>query len=243
MNQTDLIIVTIYLICVAFVIYRAWDSLEDQTMIKNVENRFDCEPLKDLIKAEFKFKDDVRYGFSKQPNQLEVTISCQLKTAMVIIDWDRGSLTNFDGGGRRLIRITDGLQKADLIKQTPDTVLPTGKRDFKLTAEGLLEEDPETKVMKPGKPIIDVQKLAEDRTKKPKPGDKKEAEKIQKLKDTYANFYYKREPLKFSLLIPLQITNFVDCNKKDMWGFLECDFTVTRTPRIEYIPWNPKKKK
>lgn len=249
MNQTDLIIVTIYLICVAFVIYRAWDSLEDQTMIKNVENRFDYERLADFVKIEFKFKDDTRYGFSSQPNQLETTISNLSRNAILIIDWDRGSLTNFDNSDRRLIRLTDNLQPSDIVKQTPDTILPKGKRDFKLTAESLLQEeaksvdDAETKILKPDKPIIDIQKLAEDKSKKPKPGDKKEAEKIQKLKDTYANFYRKREPLKFSLRLPLQVTNFDEGNKKDIWGFLDSDFTVTRTPRIEYIPWNPKKKK
>ncbi len=243
MSQTDLIILTVYLICVFYVIRQAWDNLEEQTMIKNVENKFDPDSLKDIIKIEFKFKDDVRIKFPDQPKQLETTIANQSRTAVITIDWDRGSLTNFDGGDRKLVKVTDTLQKSDLAKQSTDTILPKGKRDFKLTAEGLLEEDAETKVMQPKKPIVDIEKLAQDKNAKPKPGDKKDEARIQNLKNIYGNFIDMRDPLRFSLRLPLQVTNYIDGSKKDIWGFVDCDFTISRTPRIEYVPWNPKPKK
>lgn len=242
MSQTDLIILTVYLICVFYVIRQAWDNLEEQTMIKNVKTKFDPESLKDIIKIDFKFKDDARIKFTDQPKLLETSIANQSRTAVITIDWDRGSLTNFDGGDRRLIKVTDTLQKSEMSKQPIDTILPKGKRDFKLSAEGLLEEDSDTKIMKPKKPIVDIEKLAQDKSAKPKPGDKKDAERIQKLKNTYGNFIEMQDPLKFSLRLPLQVTNFVDGGKKDTWGFVDCDFTISRTPRIEYVPWNPKKK-
>lgn len=242
MSQTDLIILTVYLICVFYVIRQAWDNLEEQTVIKNAENKFDPESLKDIIKIEFKFKDDMRFKFPNQPQVLETAIANQSRSAVITIDWDRGSLTNFDGGDRPLVKVTDTLQSSDLNKQSIDTILPKGKRDFKLSAKGLLKEDADSKIMKPDKPIIDIEKLASDKNAKPKPGDKKDAERIQKLKNTYGNFIEMRDPLKFSLRLPLQVTNYVDGSKKDIWGFVDCDFTISRTPRIEYVPWNPKKK-
>lgn len=245
MNQTDLIILAVYLICVYYVVRQAWDSLEDRTVIKHDGNVFDYEPLKDFVKIEFGFKDDQRFKFSEQPTQLATTITNLSRTATITIDWNRGSLTNFDGGDRPLAKITDTLQKSDLEKQSPETILPKGKREFKLTAAGLLEEetneDSETKVMKPKKPIVDILKLKADKDQKPK--DKKDEEKIQKLKNTYANFYEMKEPLKFSLRLALQITNVFEGSKKDYWGFVDCNFSVSRTPLIEYVPWNPPSKK
>ncbi|MCU0527711.1 MAG: hypothetical protein MUF72_23175 [Elainella sp. Prado103] len=240
MSQTDLIILAVYSICVYYVVRQAWDSLEDRTMIKHEGNVFDYEPLKDFIKIEFGFKDDQRYRFSDQPIQLATTITNLSRTATITIDWNRGFLTNFDGGDRPLAKITDTLQKSDIGKQSPETLLPKSKREFKLTASGLLEEDGETKVMKPKQPLIDILKLRSDKDQKPK--DKKDEPRIQKLKNTYANFYEMREPLKFSLRLALQITNVFEGGKKDYWGFVDCNFSVARTPLIEYVPWNPARK-
>lgn len=228
MTQTDLIILAVYLICIFYVIRQAWNSLDERTKITNVGNQFDYDPLKDFIKIEFKFREDARFKFSEQPQILETTVSNSSRTATITIDWDRGSLTNFDGSDRRLIRLTDNLQKADIAKQTIDTILPKGRREFKLAPEASLKENPDTEIMEPTAPIIDVQKLAKDKDAKPK------------LKDTYRNFMEMREPLKFSLRLPLQITNVTEGGKKEIWGFVDCDFTVARMPRIEHVPWNPK---
>ena len=91
--------------------------------------------------------------------------------------------------------------------------------------------------------MVDIEKLAKDKDAKPKPNDKKDEDRIQKLKDTYNNFIAMREPLRFSLRLPLQITNIIEGSKKDMWGFVDCNFSVTRIPRISQVPWNPKPKK
>jgi hypothetical protein len=90
---------------------------------------------------------------------------------------------------------------------------------------------------------VDIQKLAKDKEATPKPGDKGDAAKIQKLLNTYNNFISMREPLRFSLRLPLQITNIIEGSKKDMWGFVDCNFTISRIPRISHVPWNPKPKK
>lgn len=240
MTPTDLIIVTVYLICIYYVILQAWNSLEERTVIKHVGNVFDYETLKDFLEVKFKFNDF--YPFSKQPTTLATTIENKSSTATITVDWEKGALRNFQGGDRRLLHLVSGLQEADKAKpQTPSTISPKRNISATLTADTLVTADAETKALSATKPIVDIEQLAKDKDAKPKdPKDKKEVEKIQKLKTTYSNFMAMKEPLTFSLRLPLQITNFVEGSKKDMWGFVDCNFTVSRKPRIDQVPWNPK---
>ncbi|NJO78453.1 MAG: hypothetical protein HC827_07945 [Cyanobacteria bacterium RM1_2_2] len=235
MTSTDLIIVTVYLICIYYVILQAWNSLEERTVIKHVGNVFDYETLKDFLDVKFKLDDF--YAFSKQPAKLAATIQNKSPSATITVDWEKGALRDFQGNDRRLLHLVPGLQEAAKA-QTPSTISPKRSFSATLTAEGLVTADDETKELRATKPIVDVEKLAQDKNAKPK--DKKDEEKIQKLKTTYSNFMAMREPLTFSLRLPLQITNIVEGSKKDMWGFVDCNFTVSRKPRIDQLPWNPK---
>lgn len=225
MNQTDLIIVAVYLICVVYVIRQAWDSLEERAVIKHEGNVFDYEALKDFVDVKFKFNDF--YPFANQPTKLATTIENKSPSATVTIDWEKGSLRNFKGGDRRLIRLVDGMQEGDQSKpQASSTISPKRSLGVILTSEDLLEADKETKVLNATKPIVDIQSIAKDKD----------------AKSTYSNFMLMTQPLKFSLRLPLQITNIIEGSKKDIWGFVDCNFTVSRKPRIEQVPWNPKKK-
>jgi hypothetical protein len=239
MNQTDIIILAVYLVSIFYVIRQAWESLEDRTIVKHEGNVFDYETLKEFIDVKFKFDDF--YPFTKQPTKLATTIDNKTATATVTIDWEKGALRNFQGGDRRLIRLVEGMEKGSLDQpQASSTISPKRSISVTLSSEDLLEADPETKVVIATKPIVDIRKLAQDKSATPK--DKKDAERIQTLKETYSNFMAMKEPLKFSLRLPLQITNIVEGAKKDVWGFVDCNFTVSRIPRISQVPWNPKKK-
>lgn len=225
MNQTDLIIVAIYLICVVYVLREAWESLEERSVIKHEGNTFDYEALKQFVDVKFKFNDF--YPFTKQPTTLATTIENKSPTATVTIDWEKGALRNFQGGDRRLIRLVNGMQEGDQSKpQASSTISPKRGLGVTLTSEDLLTADSETKVLSATKPIVNIEQLAKD----------------PKLKPIYNNFMLNNEPLKFSLRLPLQITNIVEGSKKDLWGFVDCNFTILRKPRIEQVPWNPKKK-
>lgn len=227
MTSTDLIIVSVYLICIYYVILQAWNSLEERTVIKHVGNVFDYETLKDFLDVKFKF--DEFYAFSKQPAALATTIQNKSPSATITVDWEKGALRDFQGNDRRLLHLVSGLLEADRNKpQTPSTISPKRSISATLTAEDLVTADAETKVLRATKPIVDIEKLAQDKEKNPK------------LKPIYSNFMAGRQPLTFSLRLPLQITNIVEGSKKDMWGFVDCNFTVSRKPRIDQVPWNPK---
>jgi hypothetical protein len=237
MNQTDLIILAVYLVCVVYVLRQAWNSIEERTVIKHSGNVFDYEGLKDFIDVSFKF--DSYYPFDKQPTKLAATIINKSPTATITVDWEKGSLRSWQGSDRRLIRFIDGMQEGDKAKaQAPSTISPKRSLGVTLTSEDLLTADKETNLLSPTKPMVDIKKLQADKSAKPK--NPKEAEQIQKLRDIYNNFVTLREPLKFSLRLPLQITNIIEGSKKDMWGFVDCNFTVSYIPRISQVPWNPK---
>lgn len=241
MNPTDLIILTVYLISVYYVLRQAWYSIPiiSTTIVKHEGNVFDYELLKDFM--DVKFKLDKSYLFTKQPTQLATTVSNKSSTATLTVDWEKGSLGNFQGGDRRLFRLIDGMQKGDQSQvQASSTISPKRSINVLLTAEDLLEVNSDG-VLVAAKPITDVQKLAADQSATPK--DKADAVRIDKLKMLYSNFLSLKEPLKFSLRFPIQITNIVEGSKKDMWGFVECNFSVSyaRTTRLDQLPWNPKK--
>lgn len=242
MNQTDLVILAVYLISIYYVLLQAWESIPIvlSTVIKHEGNLYDYEALKDFV--DVKFKIDGAYGFDKQPAQLPATVSNKSSTATITVDWERGSLRNLQGGDRRLVRVIDGMQKGDQSQvQANSSISPKRSLGVVLTAEDLLEANAETGLLSATRPIVDVQKLAQDQAAKPK--DKADAERIQKLKKIYGDFLAGKEPLRFSLRLPLQITNIIEGSKKDIWGFVDCNFSVSyaRKTRLDQMPWNPKK--
>ena len=241
MNNTDLIILAIYLISIYYVLLQAWESIPvvSTAVIKHEGNLYDYEALKDFI--DVKFKVDGVYAFTQQPTQLATTVSNKSSTATITIDWEKGSLRNFQGGDRRLVRITEGMQKGDQSKvHASSTISPKRGISVILTAEDLLEADAEDR-LSATKPIVDILKLKQDQSASPK--DKGDADRIQTLKGIYGNFMGMKEPLRFSLRFPLQITNIVEGSKKDFWGFVDCNFSIShaRTTRLDQLPWNPKK--
>lgn len=244
MNQTDqrdLIILAIYLISIYYVLRQAWESIPviNAATIKHEGNLYDYEALKDFI--DVKFKIDGVYRFDQQPTQLPTTVSNKSSTATVTIDWERGALRNFQGGDRRLVRLIDGMQRGDQSQvQASSSISPKRSLSVILTAEELLEANAEGQ-LSATRPMVDIQKLMQDQAAKPQnPAD---AERIKKLKAIYSDFSNLKEPLKFSLRLPLQITNIVEGSKRDFWGFVDCNFTVSysRTSRLDQMPWNPKK--
>jgi hypothetical protein len=252
MNQTDLIILAVYLISVYYVLLQAWYSILpiSDSVIKHEGNLYDPESMQDFIDVKFKFER--AYPFNKQPTQLEAEIINKSPTATLTIDWEKGSMRDFQGNDRRLIRLVDDLEKGDKGKiQAASTISPKRKiSKLLLTAEDLLEAN-EADILVATKPIVDIQKLAADQKVRPEDIEKDKAKleaaaaRIRKLRGIYQNFITMKEPLTFSVRFQVQITNIIEGARKDLWGFVDCNFTIShaRTTRRDQLPWNPPKKK
>lgn len=193
------------------------------TVIKHESTLFDQEVLQDFVNI--KFRIEGVFALNEQPSRLPTIIENKSSTATIIIDWDRGTLNNFWGISHRLVRLVDSMEKGSLDEsQTISIISPKRSLGVSLSADNLLEFDPKTNLLSCTKPIVDVEKLEKDKDAEPR--DKQDEERIQKLKNAYNNFVTKQEPLKFTLRLPLQITN-IESSKQDVQGFAYCNFSVS----------------
>lgn len=229
MNQIDLIILVIYLIAIVYVVYRAIDSLDEQTVIVFDRSTFEPQlqetigetPLKNVIDINIPFAD--RYTFAAQPQVLNVAIINKSNTATIRIDWDNSSISDFTGRARRVIRLGPDTRLEDLSQaQVMSTIPPRRNLQALLTAEDCLKLDAAANRLQPAAPLINLDKLSA-------------------VKELAAAFSLRKASIGFSLRLLFQFTDVTGGSKRDYWHFLQCDFRITKLSRLYYLPWNPKK--
>ncbi|MBD2019430.1 hypothetical protein H6F43_04425, partial [Leptolyngbya sp. FACHB-36] len=93
MNSTDPIILTAYLLCIAFFLNRIKEAFNDEFTIRMNEDalkqQLQEQGLQDAIGISFRF--DKRYEFDKL-KQLSISISNKSDNSSVYIDWDQSAL-------------------------------------------------------------------------------------------------------------------------------------------------------
>ena len=98
MGTTDILILTVYFICVVYVLYQAFNSLEDRVIIT-----LDSKALKDALEAQLgQWRLENRIAVNVLPQgprplgplqDLTVTIQNSYPDIQIYIDWDRCSLS------------------------------------------------------------------------------------------------------------------------------------------------------
>lgn len=251
-GRFDLIILALFLICVAFVVRRAIDNLENITKIDfdskalqaELEKRtFGDVPLSQLVDVKFKF--DRRYSYDyekpeadKQPKTLEITIENKSDAVEVYADWDRSVVTNYDGSpARRIIRLDGSKQLADLTppkSQAPNAIPPKMKLTTSITPEDLLAFDKDKSVWAPGRPIIDLLKLKQD--------SKRKEPQFAAAKKIYKSFEARQDgAIQFQLSLMLRLVNQGSDFVQDQLFRIPCHFKITKMPWFDHLPWNPPK--
>ena len=229
MNQTDLIILVVYLLVITYVIYQAINSLEAQTII-----RFDRAALEQVLKQEkiadislnnfidISFSTQGRFKFSEQPATLGAIIQNRSNTATVTIDWDNSSITNHIGRVRRVIRLVPNLQPSDLSEpQVKSTIPPSRSLQVTLVPEDILKPNDDKTGVVPKGAIVSMAEVEKD-------------------KGTYAKFIDRQTALQFTLRLLFQIINVTDGAKREYWCFVPCTFVIEKIPLMDYLPWNPR---
>jgi hypothetical protein len=134
MDAQNLLILTVYIIVVLYVFYKAHQSLDTQVVI---------DPDKDFINEQIEangLKGIVDINFSKlkasyQFDDLKTIAITIINTSdkgdnptlnSVRVDWDESSITDFDGVTDRIIRVTKGLAEIPQ-KQAASIVVPGQK--------------------------------------------------------------------------------------------------------------------
>ncbi|MBW4658416.1 MAG: hypothetical protein KME15_07065 [Drouetiella hepatica Uher 2000/2452] len=243
MSDTDLIILVIFLICVAYVVSRAIDDLEAQTRIdfdkKDLETQLEAMTLgevqlKDIVEVSFKFED--RYKHGDQPKMLGATIKNKSKNVQIYADWDKSTLTDFGTPSRRVIRLNGDKQitstNRPIGSQFSSPVTPGTSLSAQLTAEDIMKPNPDKNVLEPSAPLVDLDELEK------KAKDKKASKEI---KDLNSNFKDRKAHLDFSLRLMLKMNLLDEGGGKEHQYPLWCKFKVINMPWWDHIPWNPKK--
>lgn len=226
LTDLDVLILAVYLISVSYVLYQAVQSLDDQITVRFNQESFNQQlqdrDLQDLLSVQFKF--DNRYKFD-QLKELAISVQAKSKDCPIYVDWDRCSLGDFDGRSRRVIRLTPDMQLDLSQPQVFSPIAPGNTLKEKITVEDILRP----KLgggLEIGTPLIDINKLS------------KGSEQQKRL---FSNFMSHRISLHFSLRLALRILDVRDGIGGDRIHVLSCEFTVSKVPWTDALPFNPKK--
>jgi hypothetical protein len=236
MNPVDPIILTAYLLCLAYFIYKIIDSFNDEFTA-----RLDEEPLK-LYLSEKQLDNviGIGFGFGKQYefNKLDrvpISISNKSDSYSIYVDWDYSTFTDLEKRARRVTRLTPGTTLDLFQSQAFSTVAPNTTLKETIAAEDSLQRKGDRKEEKldtasplnleveVAKPLIDLKPA------KPSDGLKKQLEKFKKRKTE----------LNFSLELVFRVVGPDRALSGDRIR-IPCKFILKKLPWTSGLPWNPK---
>lgn len=230
MTELDFVLLTIYLLCITYVLYQIVNSFNDEFSIKLEQEELDQQlsalNLKDILNISFKF--DTHYEFDKL-KQLAISVKNLSENYPIYIDWDYCSLTDLDGRSRRVTRIPPG-STVDLLQNQVFSVIAPG-RTLKETivAEDMLSRKGDDGALEISKTIIDLNK----------PDPKKSSEDQRKR---YRDFVNGAIQLRFSLYLAMRLAGPNTSPTGDRTRLI-CTFVLTKLEWTAGLPWNPRKRK
>ncbi|SRR5579883_1212615 len=247
MNLIDPIILTTYLLCIAYFLYLIIDAFNDEMTVRLdtdfLNQQLNNQNLQSLIEISFKF--DSRYEFDKL-KQLAISIKNkatyepvddQPHGVSIYVDWDYCAFTDLDGRSRRVTRLMPGTTLDLFQNQVFSTIAPNTTLKENITAEDLLQRKGERKdgklegvspinlEIEVTKPLIDLSK----------PGIKAPAA----AKERYAKFMQRYADVNFFLELALRIVG----PDRSIGGdrvYVLCKFAIHKLPWTSGLPWNPK---
>lgn len=200
---SDILILTIYFICVSYVLYKMAlaleETLEDQVLIQldsdllrtSLEYQLQQQQIPDVTVDVIdqgpppmarvpSLRLTIPVGVSEDNPQtgmiaiqvmpqgarpleppvagLTVQIVNTVPSAQVLVDWDSSSLTLQTGQAARVIRQTPGMRMDLAQPQVQSVVNPGQALSATITAEGAFGRDPDTQVLRPIAPLVDLKK-------------------------------------------------------------------------------------
>ncbi len=224
MNNIDLLLLTIYFLCVTYVLYQIINSFNDEFTInlekKDLEEQLEKLKLNDRLEISFGF--DKRYEFDKLKD-FGVNVKNKSSEHPLFVDWNMSSITDLDGKARRLTRLIAGNSLDLFQEQALSPVPPETTLKEKVVAEDMLSRKGDDGPMEVSKTLLDLAKPG-------KPGDA--------LK-RYNDFVALQRTLQFSLSLMVRFVG----EGSPATGYpipIKCTFTLTKLDWKAGLPWNPK---
>jgi hypothetical protein len=232
MNEANLLILTVYLLCASYVLFQIVNAFNDEYTVK-----LDQEALTEELKRkridhrlDVSFKFDGRYEINSDRNKLNklaVTVKNKSKDYPIYVDWDYSSMTDWFGGrSRRLTRIVSG-RTLDISQEQVFSVINPGLS---------LQEEivPEDSLSRQGdKGEIEIKKTLLDLSVPPPPAP-------DAKKKAYKAFLEGVDPLTFSVDLVMRLVDQDSATAGDRI-LVQCKFRLQRLSWKAGLPWNPKR--
>ena len=174
MGTIDILILTVYFICVFYVLYQAFNSLEDKVSIT-----LDSESLKTALEAQLEqWRLENRLNVKVDPQgsrplgslkQLTVTIQNDYPDVQIYVDWDRSSLTRPIPVpkkpplqvAQRVIHLIPTMTMDFFQDQASSVVNPGEKLSANVTSEDVLGRNKDSQIIDQVSPLVDsLEKIA-----------------------------------------------------------------------------------
>ena len=229
MTELDFVLLTVYFLCVTYVLYQIVTSFNDEFMVwldqEHLDEQLAALNLRDAIAISFKF--DSRYEFDKL-KKLSIRIANKSDDHALYVDWDYCTLTDqYDPPrSRRITRSVPG-SPSDVFQRQVFSVVAPGKT----LMEDLFAED----MLARGKDAEAIVQASETVLSFKKP-DKKAPDA---RRNRYNRFISGDELFKFDLDLVLRFIGFGTSPAGDRIR-LVCRFNVRKLDWTAGLPWNPK---
>jgi hypothetical protein len=221
MTEIDLLILVIYFLWIASVLYQAFSSLEERVTIhfnrEFLEQQLQTYEIGDRIAIKFKLKKSYQLN---DLHDLKLEIQNQSDRQTLYLDWDASSLTDIEGRSQRIIRLIPSYSFEILHAQVSSAIAPTETFAEKFTAESALTRDAETQTLQPTRPWFDLVELKKDRKKR----------KI------YEDFIEGKKTLTFAVHLTLRWVDPAMTLQNSRPYYLSCHFTINKLPWTVAIP-------
>ncbi|HEY9906098.1 MAG TPA: hypothetical protein V6D18_00660 [Thermosynechococcaceae cyanobacterium] len=237
MNSVDAVILTAYLLCLTYFLYKIVQSFNDEFIVQvnedSIKQQLNDRNLQDLLEIKFKFEKQYEYNALKQ---VGVGISNKSSDHSIYVDWDYSSFNDLEKRSRRVTRLAPGVTLDLSNEQVFSTIAPNTVLKETITAEDTLQRKSERKDKKldtpspvnleleVAKPLIDL--------KPEKPSDD--------LKKRLGKFTKAQIDLEFFLELAFRFAGADQTFGGDRVHVL-CQFTLRKLPWQAGLPWNPKK--
>jgi hypothetical protein len=232
MNDSNLLILTVYFLCVTYVLFQIVNAFNDEYSVKLEQDELkeELKLLKIDERVEISFKFDNRYEINSDRNKLKelsITVKNKSDNYPIYVDWDCSAMTDWFGDrARRLTRIVSG-SSLDISQQQVFSVITPGRSlQEKIVPEDILTRQGDQGEIKVAKTLLDL-------TQPPPPAP-------DAKKKLYKAFLEGREPIYFSLDIVMRLADR-DTPTTGYPTRIRCRFRLNRLSWKAGLPWNPKK--
>lgn len=232
MQELNLLILTIYGLCVAYVLFQIVNAFNDEYVISLAKDFLAAElkrkKIADRVEVSFKFNN--RYEINSGRNtfdKLAITIKNKSSDYPLYVDWDYSSMTDWFGGRSwRLTRIVPG-RSLDLSQQQVFSVINPGlSLQEDVVSEAVLERKGEKGEVIANKPLLNLTA----------PPNQAPAAK----KQLYKAFINGQDPLTFTVDLVMRVVDH-DTGPGGSQVLVQCKFDLWRLSWKAGLPWNPKK--